>query len=267
MAKIVHFEIPADDLERGKVFYNQLFGWKIEPYAPGSEYLIIETVKGDDAAVEGGMMKRQDPGQRITNYIDVQSVETMSKKVQDLGGKVLVPKTAVPGVGYFAICMDTENNSFGLWRSDPSANLFNNSAEAFTAVLCAMISADDKYSVDEMRMVWNEIETMPVFEGYSYSELESRVFSLFGKQPSEPTAFSESEIDSLLNAAKDMLDATMREEAFKAAIKLGHADRNIEGYKLEPSKPKAAVIQKIKTIFNIADHTEDQIKKDLTPKY
>lgn len=127
----------------------------------------------------------------------------MSKKVTDLGGKVIVPKTAVPGVGYFAVCMDTENNPFGLWRTDPDANLFNNTAEAFVAVLCTVISADDKYSVDEMRMVWNEIEAMPMFEGYLYSDLESRVFQIFGKKPSDPSAFTDSEISSVLSAAKN----------------------------------------------------------------
>ena len=37
-------------------------------------------------------------------------------EVEKLGGKVVMPKTAVPGWGYLAICMDTENNTFGLWE-------------------------------------------------------------------------------------------------------------------------------------------------------
>ena len=35
MPTIVHFEIPADDVERSKKFYGDLFGWKIEKW-PGS---------------------------------------------------------------------------------------------------------------------------------------------------------------------------------------------------------------------------------------
>ena len=34
MPTIVHFEIPSDDIERSKKFYNELFGWKIDKW-PG----------------------------------------------------------------------------------------------------------------------------------------------------------------------------------------------------------------------------------------
>jgi hypothetical protein len=41
--------------------------------------------------------------------------------VQKIGGKVVVPKMAVPGMGYLAICLDTENNTFGIWETDENA--------------------------------------------------------------------------------------------------------------------------------------------------
>jgi uncharacterized protein len=133
MPTIVHFEIPADDIERSKKFYTDLFGWKIEKW-PGTdsgsssssssdmEYWIITTIdeKGDKA-LGGGMMKRQGPQQPIINYIDVKSVDEYSSKVQQLGGKVHVPKMAVPGMGYLAVCLDTENNAFGIWETNESA--------------------------------------------------------------------------------------------------------------------------------------------------
>ena len=126
MPTIVHFEIPADDVERSKKFYNDLFGWKIEkwpgPVSREMEYWMITTTdeKGDKA-LGGGMMKRQGPQQPIINYIDVKSVDEYSSKVQQLGGKVHVPKMAVPGMGYLAICLDTENNTFGIWETNESA--------------------------------------------------------------------------------------------------------------------------------------------------
>ena len=136
MPTIVHFEIPADDVERAKKFYSDLFGWKMEKW-PGTgnkgssssnmEYWIISTTndKGNKAAIGGGMMKRHDPPdqhhQHITNFIDVSSVDEYSSKIEKLGGKVVVSKMAVPGMGYFAVCHDTENNSFGIWESNESA--------------------------------------------------------------------------------------------------------------------------------------------------
>jgi predicted enzyme related to lactoylglutathione lyase len=83
--------------------------------------LISTTDEKGKKAVDGGMMQRQHPEQSITNYIDVPSIDDYSAKVEDLGGRVVVPKTAVPTFGYFAVCLDTENNTFAIWETDESA--------------------------------------------------------------------------------------------------------------------------------------------------
>ena len=125
----MHFEIPSDDIERSKKFYNELFGWKIDKWSgseamqEGMEYWLISTVddKGDKA-LGGGMMKRQSPQQQgITNYFDVKSVLEYSAKVEQLGGKVIMPKSPVPSMGYMAVCTDTENNGFGIFEADQTA--------------------------------------------------------------------------------------------------------------------------------------------------
>jgi uncharacterized protein len=129
MPTIVHFEIPSDDIQRSKKFYNELFGWNIEKWSgseampEGMEYWIISTVddKGNKA-LGGGMMKRQSPQQQgITNYFDVKSVQEYSAKVERLGGKVMIPKSPVPGMGYMAVCKDSENNGFGIFEADQTA--------------------------------------------------------------------------------------------------------------------------------------------------
>jgi uncharacterized protein len=137
MATIVHFEIPANDIGRAKKFYNDLFGWKIEKW-PGTEdnssqltspvtgqsieyWMVITTDDKGNKALGGGMMKRQMPEHQVTNYIGVESIDEYSSKVKELGGKVVAPKHAVPGMGYFALCIDTENNSFAIWESNENA--------------------------------------------------------------------------------------------------------------------------------------------------
>ena len=123
MPTIVYFQIPADDIERSKKFYNELFGWKIDksPEANTPEgmenWSITTTDHNGNEALGGGMSKRQMPQQQITNFIDVKSVDEYLSKVERLGGKVVVPKTYVPGMGYYAVCLDTENNSFGIFES------------------------------------------------------------------------------------------------------------------------------------------------------
>ena len=121
MVTIVHFEIPSDNIERSKKFYHELFRWKIDKWSGSDstmEYWMITTTddKGNEA-LRGGMMKRQNPQQDITNFIGVDSIDDYSSKVQQLGGKILVPKTPVSGMGFFAVCLDTENNSFAIWES------------------------------------------------------------------------------------------------------------------------------------------------------
>ena len=60
MTSIVHFEIPADDIQRAKAFYSNLFGWKIEGWQ-GMDYMMIDVY----GAPGGGMMKRMHPDQQI----------------------------------------------------------------------------------------------------------------------------------------------------------------------------------------------------------
>ena len=128
---IVHFEIPANDPEKLSSFYKNLFGWKFEKVpmnAPGmsGDYWMIETREGTannmekamgTAGVNGGMMKRMMPSQQPCNYMMVESVDDFSKKTQSLGGKVIVPKTPIPEMGAFAVCLDPEGNPFGIFEA------------------------------------------------------------------------------------------------------------------------------------------------------
>jgi len=119
-ANIIWFEIPADDLARAKKFYSSLFGWKINSFPAMADYQHIDT-GGADASPDGGLMKRMYPDHTITNYVNVPSVTKFMAKVEKLGGTICKPKTAVPQMGYFAICRDTEDNEFALWEINPNA--------------------------------------------------------------------------------------------------------------------------------------------------
>ena len=112
---IVHFEIPANDVDRAKQFYSQLFGWDIQPLEGGYHLVVTGQEPG------GGMMQRMAPEQGITVYLGVESVDEVSKKAQDLGASLIVPKQAVPGMGFFVQLQDTEGNVFALWEPAPNA--------------------------------------------------------------------------------------------------------------------------------------------------
>ena len=119
---IVHFEIPADNLEKMTKFYRDLFGWKIEKLPGPTYYWSVQTVPVDEkgmpmrSGVNGGMMKRQNSQHKPVNYISVESVEKYSKKVVKLGGQIVVPKMEIPGMGWWALAQDPEGNQIGLFE-------------------------------------------------------------------------------------------------------------------------------------------------------
>ena len=120
-ASICWFEVPADDLGRAKKFYGSLFGWKFAKLpAAVQNYWHIDT-GGKDASPDGGVFPRMHPKQTITIYVSVPSVDKGMAKVKKLGGTVCAEKTAVPGMGYFAICADQEENVFALWEPNERA--------------------------------------------------------------------------------------------------------------------------------------------------
>ena len=120
-ASIVWFEIPADNIERARTFYGKLFGWKIDKFPGGQKpYWHIDT-GGDDATRNGGMMERQHADTASLIMLVVPSVDQAAAKVEKLGGKICMEKTAVPEMGYFVVCQDTESNMFALWEPDEKA--------------------------------------------------------------------------------------------------------------------------------------------------
>jgi predicted enzyme related to lactoylglutathione lyase len=111
---IVHFEIPADDVERARRFYQKAFGWKIsDPWK--MEYFLVETRKKGEDGINGGLMQRKMPDQRFTNYLSVASVDAACRKIEEAGGAVVMPKTEISAdMGWFALFRDTEGNVLGV---------------------------------------------------------------------------------------------------------------------------------------------------------
>jgi uncharacterized protein len=126
---VVHFEIYARDAEKLAKFYSTLFDWTIEAM-PGMDYHYVKTVDTDDkrvptqpGSINGGLLVRpagfEDPG--WINYVNVESLDPAVKRAQDLGANVMKPRTAVPGMGWFAMLVDPQGNSFAMWQRDSDA--------------------------------------------------------------------------------------------------------------------------------------------------
>ncbi len=120
MPRISWFDIPADDPERAQKFYKEVFDWKFEKWDGPMDYWMA-TTGTEEPGIDGGLSKRM-PGQMgMTNTITVPSVDEFSKKVIEKGGQLIVPKMPIPKIGWFAQCMDTEGNVFGIIEMDEKA--------------------------------------------------------------------------------------------------------------------------------------------------
>lgn len=120
MPRVVHFEIPADDPDRAVSFYQSVFGWKINKWEGPIDYWLATTGQEGEPGIDGAIWRRE-AGAVTRNTIDVPSVDDFVAKVEEAGGQVVMGKTPVPGMGYSAMCVDTEGNMFGLMQEDPSA--------------------------------------------------------------------------------------------------------------------------------------------------
>lgn len=133
---VVHFEIPANDVERAQSFYGDIFGWQIQRFdmpadgsTAGEPYYLVHTTETDEegmvqtpGAINGGMMKRVHPNQVFMNYISVTDIDATLKKITEKGGNVCMPKTAIAeNMGWIASFTDPEGNIMGLHQMSPKA--------------------------------------------------------------------------------------------------------------------------------------------------
>ena len=128
MNPVVHFEMPAEDKSRMSKFYERAFGWKTEQLGPEmGNYVLATTTETDEnhmiktpGHINGGFYEKNGPDQHTRINIAVDDIREAMKKVEKAGGKVLGGMQTpgepdeIPGVGLYAIFVDTEGNRVSL---------------------------------------------------------------------------------------------------------------------------------------------------------
>ena len=115
-----HFEMPVDDPDRAEKFYTSVFGWTFQRYDGAPSYYGLAETGDSVPGINGALYQRgNDSGTVLTMSVD--SIEEATAKIVAEGGKVLQDKAAIPGMGWFAVCKDTEGNKVGLYTNDESA--------------------------------------------------------------------------------------------------------------------------------------------------
>jgi hypothetical protein len=127
MPRVNYFAIPADVPGRAIDFYSEVFGWQFEvgweyDTPQGREkYWRVNTGDGTLSGIDAGLTRREYPGQPISVGIEVLAVDACTDLVEKCGGKTLVRRVGLPGVAWFAVCQDSEGNTFAIFQPDPAA--------------------------------------------------------------------------------------------------------------------------------------------------
>lgn len=124
MNRVVHFEINAENVERAAKFYAAVFGWKIEPWGPAEYgYMHVQTGEDNEPGIDGGIWKGRGPlppaGSRLNAFncsIEVANIDETIIKIKAEGGAIIQDKSQIPGVGWLAMCVDTEGNQFSVMQ-------------------------------------------------------------------------------------------------------------------------------------------------------
>jgi predicted enzyme related to lactoylglutathione lyase len=128
MSRPVHFEIQAADPKRAIAFYTALFGWAFNKWEGPMDYWLIKTGEKGTMGIDGGLLPRKGPPpvamQAVNAYVCTMGVDNLDAKLKQvgaLGTMIVVPKMAVPGIGWLAYANDTEGNIFGMMQPDTTA--------------------------------------------------------------------------------------------------------------------------------------------------
>lgn len=125
MDSVRAFNLPVDDMQRARRFYEKIFGWDVYPI-PGSggdfHAAHIAPVDGNDepqvrGAINGGLFKRGTHGLRETFLeVTVPSIDEYLKRIVAEGGEIVREKSPMLDIAFYAVIKDTEGNAIGLWE-------------------------------------------------------------------------------------------------------------------------------------------------------
>ena len=126
MANIAHFMIPANNVDRAKRFCQALLGWKIEPTENSGDpammaqmqYHDIVTGEAKEGQLNTGGLYKRHMNENLLTFVEVGDIDAILANVEILGGRVILPKEEIRGVGLTAMIQDSEGNAIGLWKPE-----------------------------------------------------------------------------------------------------------------------------------------------------
>jgi len=121
MDRIIHFEIPAKNPAGLQKFYSGVFGWKFDKWDGPTDYWMIKTGDDGNPGINGGMDQNSGRVRSVVDIVDVKDLDSTIKKIESMGGKITIPKRAVPGMGWMVYFQDPDGNVFGAFEENTKA--------------------------------------------------------------------------------------------------------------------------------------------------
>lgn len=130
MARVVHFEVQADDVDRAKAFYAAALDWTFQDWGEftGATYWGIVTGPDEEPGINGGLLPRPAPAggpgtgtNAFVCTVQVDDYDAVEARILAAGGQVALPKMALTGIAWQGYYLDPEGNTFGIHQPDPAA--------------------------------------------------------------------------------------------------------------------------------------------------
>lgn len=178
--EFVWYELMTRDVAAARKFYQEVVGWNvIDQEADGGGYPTLAA--GDDYV--GGIFSLSDDmceqGARPVwlGYVGVDDVDSAARKVEELGGKVLMPPSDIPDVGRFAMVADPQEIPFYIMRG-----AMEGTSEAFSPDAVGHCSwnelitpgQDEAIAFYSALLNWESRESMPISDTAEYKFLHHR---------------------------------------------------------------------------------------------
>jgi len=114
-----HIGIPTTDFKKAKRFFGKVFGWTFQDL-PEIKYVLFRA----GSQPNGGfyLVKKMPKKGQVNLYIEVEDIDSKLKEIRKARGKVMVKKTPIVDMGWFAVFATPDGCYLSLWQSAPAAN-------------------------------------------------------------------------------------------------------------------------------------------------
>src|SRR5215471_8782552 len=125
MSQVAHFSINANDVDRARRFYENVFGWEFEAYGPPGFFMVAEKSAKAHVALRGSLQKRREivKGVPMHGYecsISVDNIDSTAAKIKKNGGTIVMEICTLAGIGRLLFFQDPEGNIAGAMQYDSS---------------------------------------------------------------------------------------------------------------------------------------------------